>query len=347
MVSIRTYNNETYFVRETEIPREKTLSVLIRNYDDISADKVFAFFKNLNQLEGITCIQKITEEKVNIYEVTFRTESSKEECQQLLTNTAQELQIDGKKIEITRTKPLKDYVKVPVTRVLIYECPYELPDSYIIDKLKNYGLLLSQQVDHHKFRGTEIHNGVRSINFTEIVNSIPTTLYVKGNRIKLKHIGQDRTPVCSICKEKNHYRTNCPTLRMEEEPSTWANNAFTENETLEDLHETTVTQKEENQQKEQQSHDISEIEGDIIIEKSPNNQEWKTVESKRTKRKNNHQKPTRKEKLPKIQDEETSTNNTESDSEISTSSHESDSAYFQCGQGNYLPSESWSTDDDK
>ena len=46
---------------------------------------------------------------------------------------------------------------------------------------------------------------------------IPTTLYIRGNRIKIKHNGQDRTPICGICKTKGHYRTDCPRNRETEE----------------------------------------------------------------------------------------------------------------------------------
>ena len=51
---------------------------------------------------------------------------------------------------------------------------------------------------------------MRSVNFMTIVNPIPTTIFVRGNRIKPKHEGQDRTPICGICKEKGHYRDECP-----------------------------------------------------------------------------------------------------------------------------------------
>ena len=42
-------------------------------------------------------------------------------------------------------------------------------------------------------------------------------MYVQGNRIKLKHIGQDRTPICAVCKNKGHYRTECPQIQNHED----------------------------------------------------------------------------------------------------------------------------------
>ena len=55
-----------------------------------------------------------------------------------------------------------------------------------------------------------MYNGAKSINFKRIHTPIPTTLFIRGNRIKLKHEGQDREPVCRICKKKGHYRDKCP-----------------------------------------------------------------------------------------------------------------------------------------
>ena len=63
----------------------------------------------------------------------------------------------------------------------------------------------------------DIYNGVRFINITSITKSILSTLYVRGNRIKIKYKGQDRTPICGICKTKVHYRTDCSRNRETEE----------------------------------------------------------------------------------------------------------------------------------
>ena len=57
------------------------------------------------------------------------------------------------------------------------------------------------------------YNGIRSINFLSLNKPLPTTMYVQGNRIRLKHTGQDRTPICAICKNKGHYRSECPQIQ--------------------------------------------------------------------------------------------------------------------------------------
>ena len=84
---------------------------------------------------------------------------------------------------------------------------------YIRQKLQYYEKLKDQEVYRHKYRGLEIYNGIRSINFLSLNKPLPTTIYVQGNRIKLKHIGQDRSPIWAICKVKGHYRTECPKIQ--------------------------------------------------------------------------------------------------------------------------------------
>ena len=71
--------------------------------------------------------------------------------------------------------------------MIIYEAPYELQDKYILAKLGNYGMLNSQTVFSHKHRGTDIYNGVRSISFKSLNKAIPTTMFVRGKQIRLRH----------------------------------------------------------------------------------------------------------------------------------------------------------------
>ena len=106
-----------------------------------------------------------------------------------------------------------------ITKVLIFEAPYELPDVHILAKLQSYRTLQTNQVYSHKIRGCEILNGIKSANFKGIIKQIPTVLYVKGNKIKIKYDKQDRSPICGICRTKGHFRNECPILRtfVEEE----------------------------------------------------------------------------------------------------------------------------------
>ena len=125
---------------------------------------------------------------------------------------------------------------------MICEAPHELENLPILQKLTQYGKLQEQSVYRHKHRGLDIYNGARSVNFVELTRPIPTTIYVRGNRIKLKHMGQDRTPICAQCKQRGHYRLECPiSQRIDDE--------MDEEQHLE---EKDKTQQEENQEQEQE-----------------------------------------------------------------------------------------------
>ena len=73
---------------------------------------------------------------------------------------------------------------------MIFEAPFELDNYHIRQKLSYYGKLKDQEVYQHKYPGLEIYNGIPSINFLCLNKPLPTTIYVQGNRIKLKHIGK-------------------------------------------------------------------------------------------------------------------------------------------------------------
>ena len=131
---------------------------------------------------------------------------------------AKPLIINGNTLQLTTTRTMKDIIRNPVTKVLIFEAPFQLRSTYIIQKLAQYGQLQSNEMYMHKYRGTEIYNGVRSVNFLKIDKPIPTTMFVKGNRVRLRHEDQDRTPICGICRVRGHYRDKCPTITTESRP---------------------------------------------------------------------------------------------------------------------------------
>ena len=117
--------------------------------------------------------------------------------------------INEKELTIVDNKPYIDLVRVPVIKVIIYEAPYELQDRHILAKLGNYGVLSSQTVFSDKHRGTDIYNELRSISFKSLNKAIPTIMFVRGNRIRLRHENQDRSPICGQCKQKGHFRLEC------------------------------------------------------------------------------------------------------------------------------------------
>ena len=149
---------------------------------------------NLDLLDKVECIQKLTFQNDQIHEITTKTTDDRTTILNVLNQ--QSIRIEDATLTITDNRTLRDLVKIPLIKVLIFEAPYELADQHISHKLMLYGELQEYMFYNHKYRETNVYNGVRSINFKRIHTSIPTTLFIRGNRIKLKHEGQDREPIC-------------------------------------------------------------------------------------------------------------------------------------------------------
>ena len=123
-----------------------------------------------------------------------------------------ELIIDGDKFRVTSTRCLKETVKKPLIKVMIYEAPFHLKNEYSLKKLATHGSLQDNNMVMYKHKGTEVYTGARSINFRTVLKPIPTVLFVHGNRCQIKHANQNRTPICGICGVKGHLRDDCPQL---------------------------------------------------------------------------------------------------------------------------------------
>ena len=160
-------------------------------------------------MSHIRCIQIL--EAGNRIEVTTTNETNNSDFAETLFR--QQVTINGIHLKLASNRKFMDIVKIPFIKVTTFGAPFELENEYIIQKLKQYGDLHQEEVLMHKYRDTTIYNGIRSINFIRINKPIPTTLFVSGNRLRLKHINQDRTPICGICKTKGHYRGDCPNNR--------------------------------------------------------------------------------------------------------------------------------------
>ena len=87
--------------------------------------------------------------------------------------------------------------------------PYELKDSDLKSVLSKHGRIKGGVIRHHH-KGYDIQNENRSVLYYEKPSNIPTTLWVQGNKVKVRYNGQDRTAICSYCKSKGHFRGICP-----------------------------------------------------------------------------------------------------------------------------------------
>ena len=201
-----TRNNVTF--KEVDVDRTRTLTLKTNNRKNIPTDRIFAYLNNLDVLDKIDCIQKLTIQSDQIHEITTKTTEDRTNILNILNQ--QPIRIEDTTLTVTDNRTLRDVIKIPLIKVLIFEAPFELEDQHILHKLMLYGELQEYMIYNHKYKGTNVFNGVRSLNFKKIHKPFPTTLFIRGNRIKLKHDGQDREPVCGICKKKGHYSDKCP-----------------------------------------------------------------------------------------------------------------------------------------
>ena len=166
-------------------------------------------------MDNVYGIQILMNHKEQLHEIKVKTGVDIHEFTHKLFEKP--LIIDGKTLRITEQRKMKDVIRNPITKVLIFEAPFPLKDQYILQKLSQYGDLQTNKISHHQYKGTDGFNGVRSINFKKITKPKPTVLFIRGNRIKLRHENQDREPICGVCKTKGHFRTDCPQLPLIQE----------------------------------------------------------------------------------------------------------------------------------
>ena len=216
-VSATTYSsrilssNDKSIYTEVEIDLRDSITVKVDDNQQIQPDELFALLRSLNLINDVFGVQKLTfENNLHRYEINLKTGV---EPKDFITKFfAQPAMIGEKQLSSVTTRKMKDRIRNPITKVLLFEAPFQMPDEYILKTMKLFGNLQSNVIQHQKYRGTDIYNGVRSFNFKKIHNPIPTVIFVHGSKIKTRHEGQDRSAICSICKQRGHFRTECPEL---------------------------------------------------------------------------------------------------------------------------------------
>lgn len=201
-------DNRNYRLQTVVLDRPYTATFGCRD-GQIPLDAIMKYFEQIKIVNDIKCINNIAKnDKETVLEITFKDFATQ------FADKIEETKMKYQNLNFTQldNRQLKDVKIQPLIRVMIYEAPYELENQHIYNKLRMYGEVADQLIYMHKYKDTGILNGVRSMTFLKINKPIPTTLFVKGNLIKLRHNGQDRTPFCTICKTKGHYRLECPGL---------------------------------------------------------------------------------------------------------------------------------------
>ena len=97
--------------------------------------------------------------------------------------------------KIVENRDVKTTKKVPLTTVIIYEAPYELEDHHVYRVMRKFGEIKGG-ISRHKHRGTNIENGNRSLIYSAEPRNIPGTLWIQGNKVKIRYDGQNRKPFC-------------------------------------------------------------------------------------------------------------------------------------------------------
>ena len=201
--------------QEVDIEINDAITLKTENEEQILTDQLFAYLRLINLMSSVYGIQRLMNNKEQLHEITVKTGVDILEFTYKLFDKP--LVIDGKILRLTAQRKMKDIIRNSITKVLIFEAPFPLKDQYILQKLSEHGDIQTNKINHHQYKGTDIFNGVRSINFKKINKPIPTVLFIRGNRIKLRRENQDRDPICGVCKAKGHFRTECPQLPFMQE----------------------------------------------------------------------------------------------------------------------------------
>ena len=91
--------------------------------------------------------------------------------------------------------------------VKIYEAPEEMPDTFVIGRLYQYGAILSFRRD---LLASGIHNGIRTARM-RLTKHIPSSIYIAGEQVFISYQSQPRT--CRKCGEESHQANTCTSYR--------------------------------------------------------------------------------------------------------------------------------------
>ena len=163
---------------------------------------------SLVQLETVKSIVRLKNPKEKediVFEVNFKEYEDKANYNALIQGP---INITGTKLTKIYNRPVNEIVEGKYISVVCWEVQEEISDSDIEKCLAKYGKMKGHLV-RHLHKGFKVENGNRSILFEEIEKDIPTIIWVQGNKVKVSHEGQDRSPICSYCHTKGHYRAIC------------------------------------------------------------------------------------------------------------------------------------------
>lgn len=182
-----------YFAdEENEIP-QRPCTAFVNPRTRLAATDVFEALK-LSDVDSkqISCIQRQSNGEIQL---TFRNAKQRE-----LFLKKNVIQIRGQPFA------LQD-VDRPLTYLQIFDSPYELPDSTIINRLTKYCDVLHHRRGYFREPGFQhIQDGVRHYR-VRIKNPIPNFLRFGKIQLNLRYEGQPRT--CRHCNQTGHFANAC------------------------------------------------------------------------------------------------------------------------------------------
>ena len=188
-------------IQEVTIERTKTLTYGIED-NTVRAEEFLAYITTLKLQHHIACVQKFIVGSLTMLEVTCQTPYNQDQLREKFFEAR--ITFNGQILKEYSNRDLKALQKIPVIKVMIFEAPFELDNFHIRQKLAYNGKLKDQEVYQHKFKGLDIYNGIRSINFLSLNKPLPTTIYVQGNRIRFYYViilpfsNEMRAGICRI-----------------------------------------------------------------------------------------------------------------------------------------------------
>jgi len=123
--------------------------------------------------------------------VTFRSAKAKEQALSVPSVTIAECQVFIGDTE-NRTALIK-----------IYECPDEMPDTFVIGRLSAFGPVLSL---HRDLLADNIRYGIHTAQ-RRLIQPIPSSLSIAGELVSIMYPGQPHT--CCKCGREGHVATTC------------------------------------------------------------------------------------------------------------------------------------------
>lgn len=159
----------------------------------MSQDIIYGFDKAEIDIDEIVSIQ--CKGSNRSWVVTFRTAEANEKALSVPFGS-----VAGCQVFISDTQNRTVLVK-------IYECPNEMPDTFVIGRLSKYGSVLSFRRD---LLADGICNGIHTARM-HLIQPVPSLLSIAGELVFINYPGQARTS--RKCGDEGHEATSCRVVR--------------------------------------------------------------------------------------------------------------------------------------